>query len=370
MNIYDNTLREGLQNPMIFLDINQKMKILEAQINAGIKNIEIGFVAVDDREKEDIRILLEHKKKANLYCLSRLMKSDIEECAQLNCENITIFVPSSDDMIKLKIKKTISEIEKEIVTLVGYASDLGLNVRFSCEDATNTPVKRLIKFYTLAEQCGAKTISVPDTNGISTPFSSFKLISTLRSNISCRISMHCHNDLGLATANALAGVEAGADEVQTTINGIGERMGNTDLSEILIILKKYYNYELEVNSQNLRMLYTVFSEVTGMPIRDDKPIMGENQFTHESGLHVRAILQGKGYESFPPEWIDGKHKILYGALSGMANIEYFCNKHSIQLSNESKTKLLEKIKYHSRTEKRYICEYEILNMIGEINGGK
>ena len=315
--------------------------------------------------------MIEKKKIFVFYWrIKALLISDVDECIKLGCDNITIFVPSSDDMIKLKLNKTISEIEIMIREVVGYANSSGLSVRFSCEDATNTPVERLIKFYNLAEKYGAKTVSVPDTCGISTPFSSFKLISMLRKNISCGISMHCHNDLGLATANAMAGVEAGANEVQATNNGIGERMGNTDLSEILIILKKYYDCDTEVNLRKLRKLYTIFSETISMPIREDKPIMGENQFIHESGLHVRAVVQGKGYESFPPEWIGETHKILYGSLSGMANIDYFCKKHNITLDKEVRKELLEKIKYHSRLEKRYICEYEILKMIGEINNGR
>lgn len=369
MKIYDNTLREGLQNQNLFLDTSQKLKILNAQIKAGIKDIEVGFVAVGDSEKEDISILLEKKKEAKLYCLSRLMQSDVDECIKLGCENITIFVPSSDELIKLKINKSVSEIEKMIRDVLKYAEYSGLNIRFSCEDATNTPIDRLIKFYNIAEKCGAKTVSVPDTSGIGNPFTIYKLIFELRKNVSCGISMHCHNDLGLATANAMAGIEAGADEVQATILGVGDRMGNTDLSEILVILKKFYNCETNVKIENLRELYNVFSKVSGMHIRDDKPIMGRNQFVHESGLHVRAISQGRGYEAFPAKWVGEEHKILYGALSGVANIELLCTKNNIELDLDSKKDLLRKIKEKSTNEKRYLDENEIIKMIGE-NYGK
>lgn len=364
MKIYDNTLREGLQNKLVCLNCRDKIDILKKQIEIGIRNIEIGFVAVSGEERNDIETLLKQSQDADLFCLARLKKADINWCYELGCKNVTIFVPSSDELIRLKMNKRISEIERDICNIVQYAIELGLKVRFSCEGATNTPIKRLISFYNLAEKYGAHTISVPDTYGIGRPSSIYSLITKLKRNTGCNISMHCHNDLGLATANALAGAEAGASEIQTTIYGVGERMGNTDLSEIIVIMKKYFDDNCGVDLKKLKELYHLFSQITKIKIRADKPIIGENQFVHESGLHARAVVQGSGYEAFPPTWIGEEHRIIYGEQSGLANIEYFCKKYSIKLNGNEKKNVLQKVKEISRQNKRSLRDDEMISIIG------
>lgn len=368
MMIYDNTLREGLQNPNVFLNVNQKLRILQQQIKTGIKNIEIGFIAIDERERNELQYLINQDLPANLFCLSRLMIEDVDACLKIGCKNITLFVPSSDELINLRIKKDISQIESMIKQVVSYANNKGMYVRFSCEDATRTPVDRLIKFYTIAEDNGARVVSVPDTCGILTPTLTAKLIKELRDNLKCKISMHCHNDLGLATANALSGAEAGADEIQATINGVGERIGNSDLSEIIIIFRKYFQDECKIDLIEMKKLYNLFSSETALPIRSEKPIMGSHQFTHESGLHVRAVIENSHcYEAFPPKWLGEEHKILYGKMSGLANVEYFLTKNSIEMNQKQKMQLLNIIKRRGYEEKRCLSDEDLLEIINLTN---
>ena len=366
MKFYDNTLREGCQSALVCMSSSQRLNVLDSQIEAGIQQIEIGFIAAGQNEEKTIKYSLQRKKYAKLYCLARLLKDDINKCLDLGCENVTIFVPSSDNLLKTKLNKNITEIENDIAYLVHYANQNGLSVRFSCEDATRTPLKRLLKFYSLAIKSGAHTISVPDTFGIATPQSYGKLIKFLSKNLKCNISAHCHNDLGLALANSLSCYENNGNEIQTTIYGLGDRVGNTDLIQVIIALKRFYNEESIKTISKIKTLYDKFSNITGFIPPINFPIISENQFSHESGLHVKALINNNPYEAFPPKWIDAEHKVLYGELSGKANIEYFCKKNCISLNSLEITEVLKCIKTFSSEKKRYLSEYEVNEIIKEI----
>lgn len=363
MNIYDNTLREGSQNADIYMDLDQKIKILDAQILAGIRIIEVGFIAVGEKERDDIKNLILRGRGSELYCLSRLKKEDIDDCVRVGCKNITMFVPSSDGLLKNKIKKNVNEVKKDISEAVRYAKSYGMKVRFSCEGATETPINRLIDFYRTAIEAGAHTVSVPDTSGVMIPSEMYKLIKKLKSEVAGKISMHCHNDLGVATANAIAGVEAGADEIQTSVLGLGERVGNSDLLEILIILKKYFDSDCGLNLIKIRILYESVATILGIDIDKNKPIIGENQFVHESGLHVRAVAQGIGYEAFPPQWIGRKHVVVYGAQSGTANVEFFVDKNHISKNKIDISEVVNELKECANRLKRNLTDDEMRQLI-------
>ena len=186
MKIYDNTLREGCQSSLLNLSSFQRLALLDAQIEAGIEQIEIGFIAAGAEEENCIKKLLSRKEYANLYVLSRLLKEDVDKCIKIGCQFITIFVPSSDYLIKAKFreqKQIISQIEENIEKIISYAVNKGLTVRFSCEDATRTKKEQLLKFYSIAIKNGAHTISVPDTFGVSSPSSYGELIKYLNLNL-------------------------------------------------------------------------------------------------------------------------------------------------------------------------------------------
>lgn len=366
MKIYDNTLREGSQSSLINLSDSQKLSILDAQIEAGIEQIEIGFIAAGVLEEKSIKKLLARKTNSKLYVLARLLKEDIDKCIGIGCQNVTIFVPSSDYLIKTKFEKAkqdINQIEENIASVISYAANKGLSVRFSCEDATRTEKERLLRFYSIAVKNGAHTISVPDTFGISNPYSYGKLIKYLTSNLSCTVSSHCHNDLGLALANSLSCFENGGTEIQTTIYGIGDRVGNADLIQTLVSLKKFYDSEPLKSILAIKKLYEKFNLITGFKTPVNFPILSENQFQHESGLHVRALLNNEPYEAFPSDWIGVKHSVLYGQLSGKANIEYICQNNNICLDQNEIDAVLTNVKSLSSNKRRNLTEEEVIKII-------
>lgn len=366
MEIYDNTLREGRQNVDINLSLTQKIIIIEKLISVGIKNIEIGFISVSNSEKEDIRLILKRFKNenANLYVFGRLMRDDINKCIEVGAKNVTLFIPSSNQLLQTKIHKNEKEALQIIHDEITYATKCGLNVRFSCEDATNTSIDRLTKFYSTAQKAGAFRMSFPDTMGTADFYKIYDMIYNIKRKINCSISIHCHNDLGLATANAIAALRAGVDEIQGTVLGVGERVGNTDLLEILINIYHHGYSNCSINFKELKDLYLYFAKITNTSIPHNKPIIGRNQFLHESGLHVAAMVNGnKNYEGFSSDIIDANHQVIYGKMSGIANIDYLCNKYNLNLDKENRRKALEQIKLLAEKENKSFNEVEILKYI-------
>lgn len=357
IQIYDNSLRDGEQSVSVAYTTEEKKQIAKKLCEVGIKKFEAGFIAVSEYERKTIEEILTLNLPAQVFCLARLTKKDVDLAIEIGVQNITLFTCSSDALIKYKIKKEIDEIKSDIYNVVTYAKQKGMYVRFSCEGATETPIERLIEFYNIACECGADYISVPDTSGVAIPSVFKKTIYTLKENIPIPMSVHCHNDLGLATANSLAAIDAGADEIQTTVNGMGERAGNASLEEILAILYIYYDVK-NFNLKEMCKLSELVEKMSGVGIPDHKPIVGKNAFCHESGLHVNALLAAKTgvYEPFPPEILGKTHSVAFGKHSGKGNIEYLANKMNISLCQEAVSEILSEVKKLSNKKVKVTSE--------------
>ncbi len=363
--LYDDTLREGEQTVGVAFSVEDKVRIATQLDKAGITGFEAGFAAVSEEERRAIRAVVEKFPDARAFSLSRLMEEDIKATLEAGARYIAIFVPSSDSMIQAKLSCSARELERRIPKLVEYSKKQGLFVRFSCEDSTRTPLERLFKFHTLAREAGADCTSIADTAGVGLPERIAGLVRALKEEIGLPISVHCHNDLGLAVANSLAACRAGADEVQVTVSGLGERAGNTPMDEFVVAMKAGYGIDIGIDLIEMAHLSSLVSAITGLDVAFNKPVLGRNVFRHESGIHVQALLseEFETYQAFPPEWVGRRHEVAFGKHSGRSNVRFLCREIGIALDAETEMEIAERIKSLSQERRGEIGRNEVLKMI-------
>ncbi len=317
--IFDTTLRDGEQTPGVSFSPEMKLKIAGELSALGIKEIEAGFPVVSQGEFKAVRMISKEGLPARIFALSRAIVSDVELAVDAGVDGISLFTSISPVHLKYKMKYTKEEVVKNALEALEFAKDHNLFVSFSSEDATRTPLGELFTLYKMAEERGADRVHISDTVGVATPQAYQHMVEFFRRVMKkdTQIGVHTHNDFGLATANALAGVAAGADMVSVTVNGIGERSGNASLQEVALALEVLYGTESIVDKSRILLLSRLVEEYSGIRIPENKPIIGKNAFRHESGVHVDAVLKNPlTYEPFLPEVIGQKREIVIGKHSG------------------------------------------------------
>ena len=347
VRIFDTTLRDGEQAPGIDLTVEQKVKIARQLARLGVDVIEAGFPAASEGEFIATKKILEEVgDQVEVIGLSRANKQDIDRTIDTGLSSIHVFIATSDIHLKYKLKMTREEVLERIYESVRYAKDHGLIVEYSPEDATRTDEEFLLKAVKTAIEAGADRINIPDTVGVMHPFKFYDLISKVVKVTEGKIvSVHCHNDFGLATANSIAGVMAGARQVHVTVNGIGERAGNASLEEVVMALKKLLGYEVNVKTYLLYETSRLVAELTGVPIPYFKAIVGENAFGHESGIHVHGVIENPlTYEPISPEEVGNFRRIALGKHSGIHGLRKLLSEQGIELSDEELREVLKEIK--------------------------
>ena len=335
INIFDTTLRDGEQSPGVALTVDEKIRIAQKLDELGVDTIEGGFPAVSEGEMESAKRIGDLGLNAKISSLARVIEKDIDAVIDCDLDYVHLFIGTSPLHRDYKLKKSKGEIINQAVKAVEYAKDHGLTVEFSAEDATRTEMNYLIEFYKSIENAGANIINVPDTVGILTPATTRPLIRTLRKKLNIPISVHFHNDFGLAVANSIIGVEEGASQVHCTINGIGERAGNTCLEELVVGLKIAYGANIGVDTTKLFNTSNFIGSITNIKLPPQKPIVGENVFTHESGIHVDGILKNVAtYEPIPPEIVGHHRRIALGKHTGRASIKSKLESFNLDVTNK------------------------------------
>ena len=327
--IFDTTLRDGEQSPGASMSLEEKIKIAHAFQDLGVDVMEAGFPAASQGDFEAVTEISKILKTTTPCGLARALKNDLEKCVESlkHAKNFRIhtFVSTSDLHIKHKLQKTREEVLDLIKFSVEFAKKYTDDVEWSPEDATRTDPDYLCKTVELAIKCGAKTINIPDTVGYALPSDYERIIKDLFNRVpnidKVVVSTHTHNDLGLGVANALAGISAGARQVECTINGIGERAGNAALEEIVMALKTRNDlmpFSTNINTKKISACSKLVSSVTGFPIQYNKAIVGKNAFAHESGIHQDGMLKNsKTYEIMTPESVGvKKSSLVMGKHSG------------------------------------------------------
>lgn len=343
----DTTLRDGEQTPGVLFKIEDKIAIAKSLDKLGVDEIEAGFPASGKYAMKSFEAIVNLNLKARIIAFNRCLKEDVEKSISAGAKAIEISLPVSDNHINKKLNKDRNWIIEKLKVVLSYAKESGLYVSVGGEDASRADPKFLIEYFKTAEKYGADRIRFCDTVGILDPFSTFDKIKNLKKRIKLPIEFHGHNDFGMATANAYAAVKAGATYLNTTILGLGERAGNTPLEEIALYLIFSRDKEISINTEVIKETAELVSNISGFCITKNKPLIGENVFTHESGMHVDGILKDPSlYEPFNPELINRKRKITMGPTSGRANMLFFMMQNGKKISkNNIDFNTLENIKY-------------------------
>ncbi|MCI2415565.1 MAG: homocitrate synthase family protein [Candidatus Aramenus sp.] len=340
-------MRDGEQAPGIDLTVEQKVRIAKQLARLGVDVIEAGFPAASEGEFIATKKILEEVGDyTEVIGLARANKYDIDKAISAGLSSVHVFIATSDIHLKYKLKMTREEVLERIYDNVKYAKDHGLVVEYSPEDATRTDREFLLKAVRTAVEAGADRINIPDTVGVMEPFTFHDLIKDVVKAAGDRIvSVHCHNDFGLATANSLAGVRAGARQVHVTINGIGERAGNASLEEVVMGLKKLMGYDMNVKTWLLYETSRLVSELTGVPVPFFKAIVGENAFGHEAGIHVHGVVENPlTYEPISPEEVGNFRRIALGKHSGVHGLKKVLEDQGIHLDDEKLRLVLQEVK--------------------------
>ncbi len=377
IKIVDTTLRDGEQTPRVNLNANEKLRIAKQLESLGVDVIEAGFAISSPGDFAAVELIAKEIKNSTVSSLARLVKVDIEAAAKAlepaAKKRMHVFIATSPIHREFKLKLSKEEILEEIKTGVAYAKSFVEEIEFSCEDATRTEWEFLVEAYSEAIQAGATVLNVPDTVGYRTPSEMFELVAYLKKNIrgieKAEISVHCHDDLGLSVANSLAAVEAGASQIECTINGLGERAGNSSLEEIVMVLAtrkdKYENFYTNIDTKQLYPASRLVSLLAGINPQPNKAIIGANAFAHESGIHQHGILANpETYEIMKPETVGRTtDNLILGKSSGKhAFSDRLKTLGIVGLSDEKITDLFKKFK-ELADKKKYILDEDIVALV-------
>jgi len=368
ITVYDTTLRDGEQTPGVCLRTPEKLKIARKLDEVGIHQIEAGFPVVSKEEKKSVTAIVNEDLNAQILCLSRTKKSDIDTAIDCDVDGVITFMSTSDLHLKHKIKMSREEILNVCMNSIEHAKDHGLFVAFSAEDATRTDLDFLKKMYKKADDYKVDRVHIADTVGAISPYGMDYLVKQLRSTINAEIALHCHNDFGMALANSIAGLLAGANAVSTTVNGIGERAGNAALEELVMALKFIYGVDLGFDISKFCELSKLVESLTHMDIPYNKPIVGKNIFRHESGIHVDAVIEEPlTYEPFLPELIGHRRQIVLGKHSGCRAVRAKLNECGIDVTKDELCKIVEQVK-SKREEGNYINDELFNSIVASVRG--
>lgn len=355
--IFDTTLRDGEQAPGYSMNLEEKIRIAKQLEILGVDIIEAGFAISSPGDFESVRAIAAAVEKPVVASLARALKKDIDAAwnavKEAKHPRIHLFLATSDLHLEFKLKMTREEALKRVIENVAYAKSLCDDIEFSCEDATRTDIDYLCTVVEAAIDNGAKTINLPDTVGYCTPEELTYMVTTVKNRVSnidkAIISMHCHNDLGLGVANTLAGVRAGARQIECTLCGIGERAGNAALEEVIMTMHTrpdLYDFETNIKTTEISRSARLLSNVTGVKINPSKAIVGANAFAHESGIHQHGMMaNAKTYEIMTPESVGvlktnlvlGKHSGQHAFSKKLEELGYILSKEETdQLFSEFK----------------------------------
>jgi len=345
IRIFDTTLRDGEQTPGVSLTADDKIEIARQLSQLGVDVIEAGFPSSSDGEKKVVRDIAKANLTPEICALSRATKGDIDAAIDCDVDLIHVFIPTSPVQMKYAVNLTPEQVLSAAVDSIQYVKKHGVKCEFSPMDATRSEMPFLKQVCKAAQEAGMDSLNVPDTVGIMIPKTTIKLIEELKTVVNVPISIHCHDDFGMAVANSLAAVEAGATQVHVAINGLGERAGNASLEEVVMALHMLYKYQTGVNTRLLYGTSRMVSALTGISVQANKAIVGENAFAHESGIHTRGVTEKPlTFEPIKPELVGRKRKLVAGKLAGTRGIKAELEEIGINPSEEQLKEIVQRVK--------------------------
>ncbi len=311
----------------------------------GVNTIEAGFPATSEGETRAIKEISSIGLKCEVCALARSNQKDIDLGLNADVDCIHTFIATSDIHLKHKLKMDRGQVVAKAVESIQYAKEHGVVVEFSAEDASRTELGYLLSVFEAARDAGADRINVPDTVGVMIPRAMGHLVGRIAEKIEIPISVHCHNDFGLASANSLASVENGARQIHVTVNGLGERAGNASLEEVVMSLHSFYDIPTSIVTERICPTSELVSRLTGVPVQPNKAIIGENAFAHESGIHVHGVLGSAAtYEPLTPEIVGNTRRIVLGKHTGAHAISAKLEEIGIKADRRQASEISERVK--------------------------
>jgi len=356
VGFYDTTLRDGEQTVGVVLDPQQKLEIARALADAGIERIEAGFPRVSQDDWEAVRLIVEADLPAEIWGFSRAVRADVEALVELGVKSSVIESPISD--LKLDaLGVSRKEMLKRIRDAVTYAAENGITVAYFGVDSTRADPDFFDEAYRAGVEAGAAEVVVVDTIGVATPEAVHDLVG--RTNeLGVPVHFHCHNDFGLATANAIAAVRAGARWIHGTINGMGERAGNANIGEVALALRALCGVETKLDLARVRELGERVRELAGYELEPWKPLVGENLFRRESGAVASQFHDPPSIEPYSSELVGAERSIVLGKKSGIDSIRIKCEELGLDLSEEAQRELLEAVKRRGAEKRGLVSDDE------------
>jgi len=361
IKIDDTTLRDGEQTAGVVFSNHEKIRIAQLLDKVGVDQIEVGIPAMGGDEKAVIKEIASLGLRSSVLAWNRAVIQDIQNSIDCGVDAVAISIATSDIHIEHKLKKDRQWVIDSVVNATKFAKEHGLYVSVNAEDGSRADFGFMIEFGLAAKEAGADRIRFCDTIGILDPFQTFSVIRDFKQAVGLEIEMHTHNDFGMATANALAGIKAGATWVNTTVNGLGERAGNAALEEVVMAMKYLGHIDLGFKTEMFRELseYVAMASARTVPIW--KAIVGTNVFAHESGIHADGVIKNpKTYEIFSPEEVGLERQLVIGKHSGSASIVSKFKEFGVELDEETAQAILAEVRSASVELKRSLFEKELM----------
>jgi homocitrate synthase NifV len=378
VRLLDTTLRDGEQAVGVIFTPWEKEQIAVLLAAIGVPAIEAGFPALGLQEKDCIKAVVAADLKVRgddrpleINAFVRARKEDVHDAAECGVHGVIISISTSDIHIERKFRRSREWVLGRVKEAADAAKDHGLVFTVSAEDASRTDLSFLIEYYRLAEKLGARMVRYCDSLGVDDPFTIYERVKLIGQKISVPVEMHMHNDFGMATANVLAGIRAGAGSVAASIGGLGERTGNSPLEEVVMALKYLQGVDLGIDTTRFREVAEYVAGASQRAIPIWKAIIGTNVFAHESGIHADGILKNPAnYEAFSPETVGLERQVIIGKHSGSkALIHKFVDEFGIELDTDTANRLLERVRATAVELKRSLFAKELMLLYQELTGG-
>ncbi|NPV29024.1 MAG: homocitrate synthase [Firmicutes bacterium] len=361
IKIVDTTLRDGEQTAGVVFSNHEKIRIAKMLDDIGVDQIEAGIPVMGGHEKEAIKEICQLGLRASIMGWNRAVIKDIEASLECGVDAVAISISTSDIHIEHKLRSTRQKVLESMVRATEFAKQHGVYISVNAEDASRSDPEFLLEFAQAAKEAGADRLRFCDTVGILDPFTTYERVKNLIEKVGIDIEMHTHNDFGMATANALAGVRAGATWVGVTVIGLGERAGNAALEEVVMALKYLQGIDLNFKTAKFRELAEYVSLASKRELPAWKPIVGSNMFAHESGIHADGALKNpRTYEVFCPEEVGLERQIVIGKHSGTNAIKAKFEEYGIGLTEEEANDILARVRKAAVELKRPLFDKELV----------